>query len=89
MEASGDKMKPGQRITHPIYGAGTILAVEDSIKMGDNNNWDRTYQSSICRVSNGQSRYDGNLNVAVKFDNGGPQGFATNASNDVKELVIK
>jgi hypothetical protein len=81
-------MNPGSRITHPIYGAGIILAVEDTIKMGDNNNWDKSRQSSITRTTNGESRYSGSLNMVVKFDAGGPMGWANNASNDVRELSV-
>jgi hypothetical protein len=80
------RFRPGARILHELYGAGTIIAVEESIKMGDHNSWDRTSQSSIIRSSNGASRYAGQINVAVKFDKGGPQGFALDASNSVDSL---
>jgi hypothetical protein len=30
----------------------------------------------------------GSLNIAVKFDKGGPMGFAEYASNDVKSLTV-
>lgn len=79
-------MKLGQRVTHLVYGPGTIIAVEDAPKMGDNNTWDRAHQSSIVKTTNGVSKYSGHLNIAVRFDNGGPQGFAINASNEAGEL---
>lgn len=81
-------MKQGQRVSHPVHGLGTIVHVENEIKMGDNNTWDKQYQSSITKETNGVSRYTGHLNVAVRFDNGGPQGFAINASNEAKELQV-
>jgi hypothetical protein len=56
--------------------------------MGDNNNWDKSRQSSITRTTNGESRYSGSLNMVVKFDAGGPMGWANNASNDVRELSV-
>jgi hypothetical protein len=61
-------MTKGSRVSHPVYGLGTVIGIEDSVKLND-------------------LRYISNLNVYVKFDQGGPQGFAVNASNDVKELV--
>lgn len=30
----------------------------------------------------------GTNNIAVKFDNGGPVGFASNATNNIKDLQI-
>ena len=68
-------MNQGSRITHPVFGLGTILSVE---RKGEFDN--RSYGE------NGVSHYDRNLNVAVKFDNGGPMGFAAGSSNDANEL---
>jgi hypothetical protein len=84
--ASVTNYKPGMRVFHPVYGHGTVIAVENTIKMGDHNNWDKAYQSSIIRSTNGLSRYNGHLNIAVKFDDGGPQGFALDASNEAGNL---
>jgi hypothetical protein len=81
-------MRPGLRVKHGVYGLGTIINVEDSVKMGDANNWPKTYQSSINPVTNGSSRYTGALNIAVKFDTGGPMGWAGNASNNIEELEV-
>lgn len=101
-------MKPGQRVTHPVYGVGTILGVEDSRKLGDGpGGWPRsssvfyasngttdearhitTAHSKGIWQSNGASRYTGSLNIYVKFDNGGPQGFADNSTNDVNSLQV-
>jgi len=39
----------------------------------------------VVNVLEGKS---GSLNVAVKFDKGGPMGFAEHASNDVKQLAV-
>lgn len=80
-------MKIGQRVKHPIYGEGTIIAIEDSIRLGDGSTWDKGSQSSIIRVTNGWSRYAGHLNVAVKFDNGGPQGFALDSTNELLVMM--
>jgi hypothetical protein len=79
-------MNLGQRITHPVYGDGTIISIEDSPKVGDNNTWDRLRQSSIIRMTNGWSRYSGNLNISIKFDRGGPQGFALGSSNGIEGM---
>jgi hypothetical protein len=79
-------MKPGQKVYHEVYGEGVVISVEDAPKMGDNNTWDRQNQSSIIRQTNGLSRYSGHLNIGVRFINGGPQGFAVNASNEANEL---
>ena len=68
-------MKVGDRVRHPIYGAGTVLHIEHGKKLGDSG-WPKIRQSSIIRISNGLSHYEGTFQVAVKFDNGGPQGFA-------------
>lgn len=80
-------MKIGDRVEHPVFGLGTVLHIEHGKKMGDSG-WPKTYQSSIIRLSNGWSRYEGNFNVAVKFDKGGPQGFAKDSPNDVDHLKV-
>jgi hypothetical protein len=63
-------MTKGQRVSHSIYGLGTVLDVENSVKLND-------------------YRYTGNLNVFVKFDNGGPQAFAENCTNDIRSLNVQ
>ena len=68
-------MNLGSRVSHPVFGSGTIVFVARKSEF-DN----RSYGE------NGVSRYDRNLNVGVKFDNGGPMGFAANSSNDVADL---
>lgn len=79
-------MKVGDRVEHQVYGLGTVVNVEHGKKMGDGG-WPKVYQSSIIRLTNGASRYEGTFNVAVKFDNGGPMGFAKDAVNNVDHLV--
>lgn len=78
-------MKVGLRVEHPVYGLGTVVHIEHGKKVGDGG-WPRIYQSSITRITNGASRYEGSFNVSVKFDNGGPMGFAKGASNDADLL---
>jgi hypothetical protein len=85
-------MNVGQRVSHPIYGAGTIIAVQEK-KLGDGKNgWPEAKQSSILPTSNGASNYlhlfPESINISIKFDNGGPIGFATNATNNVKDLTL-
>lgn len=60
------KFAVGNRITHPIYGEGTIL-----------DSW----------LSNSSLKSTRTENYAVKFDKGGPMGFAEHATNDVKSLT--
>lgn len=69
-------MKVGQRVKHAVYGEGTIINVFDTktVAYGEEPN------------TVGPPRYEGNLNVAVQFDNGGPMGWAFNSSNDTREL---
>ncbi len=69
-------MNLGSHVSHPVFGQGTIVFVARKSEF-DN----RSYGE------NGASRYDHNLNVGVKFDNGGPMGFAANSSNDVAQLT--
>ena len=76
-------MKIGDRVNHKLYGMGTVISVEDSVKLGDNKTWPRESQSSITRSTNGWSRYTGRLNVGIKFDSGGPQGFAFDSTNEI------
>jgi hypothetical protein len=57
----------GQQVSHPVWGLGLIIGVEDSIKLND-------------------YRYAGSVNIYVKFDTGGPEGFAENSTNDIKDL---
>lgn len=80
-------MNVGQRVSHPEYGLGTVIAVLQGKQLGDGS-WPAIFQSSIIKASNGYSRYEGNLNIAVRFDNGGPQGWAYNATNDIEELIL-
>ena len=80
-------MKIGQRVKHPTYGEGTIIAIEDTIRLGDGKTWPRESQSSITRSTNGWSRYSGYLNAGIKFDKGGPQGWSLDASNDLRSIV--
>jgi len=69
-------MNIGQRVTHPIYGPGTVLVVYNEVPN----------QSTEGEISNAWSRYSGALNLMVKFDNGGPMGWAYNSTNDISEL---
>src|SRR5271166_1371841 len=68
-------MKLGQRLSHEVYGLGTVIHFEDSPKVDINS-----------ESKNGVSRYSGSINIAVKFDTGGPLGWAVNSSNNVREL---
>jgi hypothetical protein len=80
----------GLRVEHPIHGLGTVVGIEHGKKLGDGG-WPRTYQSSIIRISNGASHYEGNFNIFVKWDNGGPMGFAKGGANDadlIKAQVV-
>ena len=63
------------RVKHPVYGEGVVLSVSNKPSSV-------TYPSK----SNGRTRYKGNLNLGVRFDNGGPQGWASRSSNDPAEL---
>jgi hypothetical protein len=54
------KFKIGERVTHPVFGAGSVVDI-----------W-------LSRKSE---------NIAVKFDKGGPMGFAKDATNDTKDLA--
>lgn len=80
-------MKIGQRVKHEVYGEGTIINVFEQKQTGDGG-WPDISQSSIIKQTNGKSRYDGNLNITVKFDNGGPLGWGLNSSNDIKTLQV-
>ena|SRR5271154_2635855 len=80
-------MKVGLRVEHPVYGLGTVVGIEHGKKLGDGG-WPKVRQSSIIRISNGASHYEGNFQVSVKFDNGGPQGFAKGGSHDADLLTI-
>lgn len=55
------KFKMNVRVSHPVYGLGTI--------------------------TDGWYSKRGAENYAVKFDKGGPVGFAQNATNDVADLT--
>lgn len=80
-------MKVGQLVNHAVYGKGSVIAVFESKQLGDGG-WPDLSQSSIIKTTNGKSRYDGNLNITVRFDNGGPMGWATNSTNDISELEL-
>jgi hypothetical protein len=66
----------GQRVTHPVYGPGTVISVSGG------SNWIVFEEEG----SNGWSRYSGALNLGIKFDNGGPMGWAYDSTNDISEL---
>jgi hypothetical protein len=72
-------MNPGQRVKHEIYGLGTIIAVDEGQETDG-------VQANI--TGNGWSRYTGAVNISVKFDIGGPQGWAYHASNNIKDLRV-
>lgn len=78
-------MKIGTRVKHETFGLGTVISIEHGKKLGDGG-WPRLRQSSIVRISNGDSRYEGIQNLGVKFDTGGPQGWAKDANHNIKEL---
>lgn len=80
-------MKVGLRVEHPVWGLGYVVGIEHGKKMGDSG-WPKIYQSSIIKVSNGASHYDGNFNVFVKWDNGGPMGFAKGGANDADLIKV-
>lgn len=82
-------MTLGDRVRHPIFGFGTIIHVaqrsEYDGRQYPNYNGGSHGQSI---PSNGESRYKGTPNLGVKFDNGGPVGFAQDASNNIKDLTV-
>ena len=79
--------KTGIRVIHPVYGKGTVVNVSDEKALGDSSHGWPEVRVGDHIWANGASRYKGRLNVAVKFDGGGPMGFAENSSNDVKDLT--
>ncbi len=60
------KFEIGDKVTHPVHGAGVVLE-----------SW----------LSKSTLKSTPTENYAVKFDKGGPLGFAENSTNDVKDLT--
>ena len=86
----------GSRVQHKVYGLGTVTHVVSEPSRVDRKinsmtpiqNENLKEPGNWHRHSNGRSRNGRNssLNVAVKFDNGGPVGFALSATHDVRSL---
>ncbi len=63
----------GCKVWHKTYGIGTIARVERNSK-------------DIEAIPKSGLRHKNSLNVGVIFDDGGPQGWAEDGSNDILEL---
>jgi hypothetical protein len=74
------KFSAGEKVVHPLYGFGIILGeTKEIVKAGVN--------GSHLFVLNPRRSRTGAENYAVKFDKGGPMGWAENSSNDISQLI--
>jgi hypothetical protein len=67
----------GTRVKHSQYGIGRVVCIY--------NTPEHKYQE---HGTNGITRYEGNLNLDVLFEKGGPRGWALYSNHDVRELEI-
>lgn len=69
-----DKLyRAGIRVVHPEYGYGTIVR--------------REKESPINPIT-ADLRHKKQINIGVKFDKGGPQGWAEDATHDITQLRV-
>lgn len=78
------KFEIGSAVIHSVYGKGHIIdsGLGTKITKTTKKFANGRQETEFRRVTDPSAE-----NYAVKFDKGGPVGFAKNSSNDVKQLT--